>query len=253
MPSIRGASRTCPEPTRRISISTAISMTFLPPSRATTFTPSCTLRSAQRTGMEQTRDWRPVREELARKHGLPALLSASGGGQFTHPDGQNFGGNGPSWSHSVVAEHLPGILGNAEKVAFVEWHTGLGKFGELCYICFDQPGSAPHERVFEWMGRRGTRNLFRCLSEFARSDALLYWHPLDVVAEHGTGCRMGRVGHRNWNVQINDGRGRPADRSVAEVWSWVGLGFSRRTPANDARETLPIGPGMAQGGPGARM
>ena len=128
---------------------------------------------------EQTMDWSAVRDELVRKHGWPALLSAAGGGQFTEPTGLNFGGDAPSWSRSVVAEHLPKILANAKKVAFVEWHTGLGRFGELCYICFDEPGSASHNRVFEWMGD-AARETFAAAFESSQGQKPSYYGTLSM-------------------------------------------------------------------------
>lgn len=49
------------------------------------------------------------------------------GGQYTHPRGLFFGGNGPSASMEVLAEAVPRWFGAMEHVLVVDFHTGLGK------------------------------------------------------------------------------------------------------------------------------
>ncbi|MGN6819857.1 MAG: DUF2817 domain-containing protein [Sphingomonas sp.] len=107
-------------------------------------------------------DWldeRPSASELAAtlvgRHGMGPALSALTGGQFDEPTGLNFGGRAPAWSNRMVTEHLPPLLASSKKVAFVEWHTGLGEFGELCYICMHPPQSDAYERVCSWIGEDG--------------------------------------------------------------------------------------------------
>lgn len=89
---------------------------------------------------------------IATEHGPQALLDALTGGQFEVATGLNFGGRAPSWSNRMVRDHLPPLLAHAEKIAFVEWHTGLGGFGELCHICMHDPDSDAFARVWDWMG-----------------------------------------------------------------------------------------------------
>ena len=89
---------------------------------------------------------------LLAKYERQAILNAVTGGQFDVPTGLNFGGRAPAWSNRMVAEHLPPLLASAKKVAFVEWHTGLGRFAELCYVCMHDPGSSASERIWDWMG-----------------------------------------------------------------------------------------------------
>ena len=101
---------------------------------------------------EETIDWSAARDELARTYGVKRMVTAIGGGQIVEPTAMNFVGRAPSWSRTVVTDLLPGIFAKAQKVAFIEWHTGLGAYGELSHICMMAPGSAGYERVFNWMG-----------------------------------------------------------------------------------------------------
>lgn len=99
-----------------------------------------------------TSNWSALQERLLKTHGRQRFLSGFTGGQFDEPTGMNFGGRAPTWSNTAVAQHLPPLLANAKKVAFIEWHTGLGRFGELCHICMFDPASSAYARVFDWMG-----------------------------------------------------------------------------------------------------
>ena len=96
--------------------------------------------------------------DLMSKYDTKDLLDATTGGQFETPTGLNFGGRAPTWSNRMVSDHLPPLLASARKLAFIEWHTGLGEFGELCYICKHEPGSSDYDRIWTWMGEeaRGT-------------------------------------------------------------------------------------------------
>lgn len=99
-----------------------------------------------------TIDWSATREELTEKYGVKRMVTALGGGQIVEPTGMNYVGTGPTWSRATVEKLLPGILASAKKIAFIEWHTGLGDYGELSHIPMMQPGSAGYERMFEWLG-----------------------------------------------------------------------------------------------------
>jgi len=89
---------------------------------------------------------------LVERYGLQPALDALTGGQFDVPTGLNFGGHAPSWSNRTVSAHLPPLLAGSRQIAFVEWHTGLGAYGELCHICMHDPQSEAFERVWNWMG-----------------------------------------------------------------------------------------------------
>ena len=91
-------------------------------------------------------------------NGIAAFTDASMRGQYNHPDGLSYGGNGPEWSHltlqSIIKQHLCG----AEKVALIDWHTGLGESGEPFFLCFNDRQSAAWNRACEWWGRAHIEN-----------------------------------------------------------------------------------------------
>lgn len=63
--------------------------------------------------------------------GQAAMFHAVSGGQYTVPDGVQFGGRGPGWSRTMLeavwGEHLAG----AERAWNVDLHTGLGAYAGL--------------------------------------------------------------------------------------------------------------------------
>lgn len=103
---------------------------------------------------EETIDWSGVREDVIATHGVKRMVTATGGGQIVEPTGMNYVGQGPSWSRTVVEDVLPRVFAKSRKIAFIEWHTGLGGYGELSHICMMKPGSSGYERVFDWMGEQ---------------------------------------------------------------------------------------------------
>jgi hypothetical protein len=101
---------------------------------------------------EETIDWSPIRKELEAAYGMERLVTAAGGGQIVEPTGMNYVGTAPSWSRTVVEELLPKIFAKSKKIAFIEWHTGLGDYAELSHIPMMKPGSPGYERMFDWLG-----------------------------------------------------------------------------------------------------
>jgi len=101
---------------------------------------------------EETIDWSAARDDLTRTYGVKRMVTAAGGGQIVEPTGMNYVGQGPSWSRTVVENVLPRIFATSRKIAFIEWHTGLGGYGELSHIPMMEPGSPGYERVFSWLG-----------------------------------------------------------------------------------------------------
>lgn len=101
---------------------------------------------------EETSDWSGVLDEMVRVHGPQQMITALSGGQAVEPTGITYVGDRPAWSHTVVAGLLPRVLARAEKVAFIEWHTGIGEWGELAHICSLPVDSSGYGRVVDWLG-----------------------------------------------------------------------------------------------------
>ena len=86
------------------------------------------------------------------EHGPDALFDAQARGQYTHPQGANYGGNAREWSNltleAIVAEHL----GSAEQIGMIDWHTGIGDYGDAFFLCFNEEGGALQAEAARWWG-----------------------------------------------------------------------------------------------------
>jgi hypothetical protein len=73
-------------------------------------------------------------------------------GQWHRPDGFMYGGQAACWSNvtfrRIVQEHLAG----AGTIGFLDWHTGIGQFGEIVHLIFDAPGSEEYQAAASWWG-----------------------------------------------------------------------------------------------------
>lgn len=106
-------------------------------------------------------DWSAETQTVSRKilldfavtNGFPALAQAMSGGQYNHPDGIFFGGNGPTWSRltleTIFAEHLQ----SAKHIGLVDYHTGLGPEGYAEPIITSPAGSPETLRAMQWHGQ----------------------------------------------------------------------------------------------------
>jgi len=97
--------------------------------------------------------------ELVKRDGLAFAMAGLTVGQYQEPSGLNFGGRGPCWSNRAFQRVVAEELGGCEKIAYVEWHSGLGEYAELFHVCLHPPGSEALERVSMWWGHQAvTRN-----------------------------------------------------------------------------------------------
>ena len=67
---------------------------------------------------------------LILRHGFHALKQVVAGGQYEHPRGLFFGGNGPCESTRIVFEHCQNWIGEANRVVHIDLHSGLGGYGD---------------------------------------------------------------------------------------------------------------------------
>jgi hypothetical protein len=75
-------------------------------------------------------------------------------GQWHRPDGFMYGGRTPAWSNITFRRILNEHLAGAKTVGFIDWHTGVGRFGEIVHLIFDDPSSAEFRAATEWWGLR---------------------------------------------------------------------------------------------------
>jgi hypothetical protein len=127
-------------------------------------------------------------------HGTHAERVARSSGQYTHPDGIFYGGDGPTWSRRTSEAILAAHLGAARTVAIVDMHTGLGPYGYGEPICNHEPGGPRVARARRWWGDSVTEPLLGTsssqekwgLTEFGYERALAHAAIAFVALEFGT-------------------------------------------------------------------
>lgn len=93
-------------------------------------------------------------EVFSQEHGMPALIDTIMRGQYTHPQGIEFGGTKQEWSTKTVLSVLNEKVLPAQKVFYVDWHTGLGEYGKTFFI-HDYGESDPEtERLAKYFGEQ---------------------------------------------------------------------------------------------------
>jgi hypothetical protein len=87
-----------------------------------------------------------------REHGFMGLQQALSGGQYKHPQGIFYGGRAPTWSRRTQSAIFAEYLSAAERVAILDYHTGLGPWGFAEQIVTDRPSTPAYERARNWYG-----------------------------------------------------------------------------------------------------
>ena len=88
----------------------------------------------------------------AEEVGFPRLQEVVSGGQYTHPTGVFYGGDGPVWSHRWLVEHLGGLVGSATRLGLIDLHTGLGPWGHGELISHERSDALGYQRGTAWWG-----------------------------------------------------------------------------------------------------
>ena len=65
------------------------------------------------------------------KYGFESLKQAVVNGQYECPRGLFYGGSSPTLSVDILERALPALIGPAEQVLHLDFHTGLGQWGEF--------------------------------------------------------------------------------------------------------------------------
>jgi len=105
-------------------------------------------------------DWTPdalsqlqVRfDSFAAEHGPDALFDAMAKGQYSHPTGPAYGGAAPEWSNLTLIRIITEQMQAAEAVGLIDWHTGLGEYGDVFFLCFNEAGGALEAETARWWG-----------------------------------------------------------------------------------------------------
>jgi len=75
------------------------------------------------------------------RYGVPALKEAIVSGQYEHPDGIFFGGKSSAVSAEFVKAHCETWVDGSDRVAHIDLHSGLGKFGSYKILINEVPES----------------------------------------------------------------------------------------------------------------
>lgn len=86
------------------------------------------------------------------RHGAAALQQALSGGQYRHAGGIFYGGAAPTWARRTQTDVYRAYLGQAGRIAILDYHTGLGPWGYAEPIMSDPVGSPNFRRGQAWYG-----------------------------------------------------------------------------------------------------
>jgi hypothetical protein len=88
-----------------------------------------------------------------KQHGADAFERARSGGQYSDAKGLYYGGVAPTWSIQTLATICSAHrLHQRERVAVIDYHSGLGPFGYGEPICGHRPGEPGQARCRAWYG-----------------------------------------------------------------------------------------------------
>lgn len=153
----------------------------------------------------------------AETRGQWEIEDAMSRGQYTHPRGLGFGGQAPTWSRRTLSAIINENLGNTEKVAFIDWHTGTPGIGEIIYLCYSQPESESYENAARLWGEDNIRPEKIDTQWGARRpgrEGVMFWGIQKLVAELGGVAAGGviEIGTREHGDVIGAARASLYDR-----------------------------------------
>jgi hypothetical protein len=90
--------------------------------------------------------------EFVAEKGMDEMQTVVSTGQYEHPTGLFYGGTQPTWSHRTMRDLCVRNLAEAERVAVIDLHTGLGPRGHGELFSSDLPGSPECDRALHWFG-----------------------------------------------------------------------------------------------------
>ena len=80
------------------------------------------------------------------------LFEALDNGQQSHPGGIIYCGVEAQWATTNLKAYAKAHLGHAERVALIDWHTGLGAFGQPLVMADLEPASDEARWAAAWWG-----------------------------------------------------------------------------------------------------
>ncbi|HVT26613.1 MAG TPA: M14 family metallopeptidase [Lacipirellulaceae bacterium] len=102
---------------------------------------------------------------LALRHGIHSFWETLPVGQYDYPDWLFFGGQGPTQSVQTLERFLPTLLDEAQKVAHLDFHTGLGRWADCQLLVSESEGIDSCEWWLEHFGA----NMVKRLKSYTRA------------------------------------------------------------------------------------
>lgn len=101
---------------------------------------------------EGMRNAQAAMDEYESTHGRDALFDCLARGQYDYADGLNYGGAQREWPNLILEQIVEEHLAGACKVGFIDWHTGIGEYGEPFFLCFHDSESPLRQQAVRWWG-----------------------------------------------------------------------------------------------------
>lgn len=122
---------------------------------------------------------------LWQEPGLETFTEIVTRGQYRHADGCFFGGTAPSWSRQTIESiGAMEVVRDAERVAVLDLHTGLGPYGYGELINDHPPGTAGDKLVRQWYGNNAcSAQLGESVSTMKHGLLDFFWH--ELIGERG--------------------------------------------------------------------
>lgn len=91
-------------------------------------------------------------DDYLAQHGLKAWQTAVSSGQYQYPEGLFFGGHAPTWSQVALRHALRAHARRCTRLAWIDFHTGLGPsgVGERIFACRNDAAALVRARA--WWG-----------------------------------------------------------------------------------------------------
>lgn len=94
-------------------------------------------------------------------------------GQSDWPEGIYYTGRGPEWSNRTFRRIVADHLGLSKTIGFIDFHTGMGRYGETVHLIFDDPDSEAFAVAEGWWHLQRAGNGIRAAGALPRYDGLL--------------------------------------------------------------------------------
>lgn len=141
-------------------------------------------------------------------------------GQTEFADGMFYAGEGPEWANTTFRAILRNHGAGASRVGFIDFHTGVGDYGDVVHLVFASAGSEAWRAAMHWWGldaaeaspfRAGSLPPYQGLLCQAIGQELPAAKVAGAVVEFGTGDHFGLFRADATDRWLrNEGRDHPA-------------------------------------------